>query len=131
MAILCWTLSAVAFANCEREEVERDPLDELGVLGVWVLDTALIDGLVVDFSADDTATLVTGNLNTDYEGEFVTVGSGYTLEGSFVFNVENETVKFTNPDAETLYNYHVTVGRMELEFFLGPKRNVNIWRQIE
>ena len=124
-------MSAVAWTSCEKPAEPMDPLEELGLLGVWLRDTTIINGLVVSTSSADSLEFETGVSEADYYGVYTTSSPGYSFSGEFNVDVANETVGFRSSD--TTYGTREFVLKPERLIFMfevGPKSYVEYWGKV-
>ena len=118
--------------SCKDEKIEKtDPLEQIGILGKWNLQSLTINGITDLIIHYDTIQFNTGDNIDDYKGEFRSVGPGYETIGEFQLNETNNTVLIEYSNTQRQYEFQISNTSMTFTNFEDNDDFIEDWSKVE
>lgn len=104
-------------SSCEEKQVEpNDPLDQIGILGKWKLDSRSVNNISdLSVMCCDYLTFSKSGSNDDLMGHFIASGAGYENDGEFELNTSLDSIAFTRENE--VLNYGVLISGERMTYF--------------
>lgn len=118
-------------ANCKKQEAEQtDNLNQYGILGQWKLEARSVDG-VSDLSVQccDYIEFKTDTKLDDLKGAFTASGLGYSSDGYFELQLNNDSIHFDFADRQKVFEFQVSGDQVTFTYFEAGDRIIEAWRK--
>lgn len=118
--------------GCKEEHREPvDPLESMGLLGNWRLQSVTINGITDMIVYYDTLELTTGLVSDDLIGEFRSVGVGYQTNGQFEINEVHDSIFFFYNNTQKAHPFRVLENSMTFTYFKNSNEFSEDWSKLE